>query len=344
MRAFVRSIVPVVFAMLTNQRSSYGRLLKIHAEILASRFPNVSTLARLLEWSEKTIRRDIEYLRDSLGAPLAYHRHRRGYHYTRNDFQLPAIAISEGELLGVFLGSQLLRQYRGTELGDHLARLFTKLADFLPDALHVDFSDFQQNYAARTAPAEPIEPAVMQALIQSVRKRQRLEIVYYTASRDLTQQRRIDPYGFQFVDGECYLIAFCHLREDVIKFHPGRIRKWIRTHETFERPADFDLASYLDEGFRKMRGSGPPQEVTLRFSPSVARYLEFRTWHKTQKTERQSDGSLLLRFTINDFLEVKRLALSYGPNCEVLEPATLREEYAADVRGMMGKIERQGDG
>jgi len=195
--------------MLTKRRSSYGRLLRIHEEIQAKRFPNVTTLARLLEWSEKTIRRDLEYLRDSLSAPLAYHRHRRGYYYTRPEFHLPSIAISEGELLGVFLGSQLLRQYRGTELGQHLARLYSKLAEVLPNTLEVDFSDFQRSCSTRPALAEPAEPAVIQELLDAVRERRCLEVVYYSASRDLTQRRRVDPYGFHFVDGECYLVAFC---------------------------------------------------------------------------------------------------------------------------------------
>jgi predicted DNA-binding transcriptional regulator YafY len=329
--------------MLANRRSSYGRLLKIHEEIQANRFPNVTTLARLLDWSEKTIRRDLAYLRRTLGAPLAYYRPRRGFHYTRTDFQLPAIVVSEGELLGVFLGSQLLRQYRGTELGEHLARLFVKLADFLPNAVEVDFSDFQQTYSTRPAPAEPFEPSVLRALIKSIRERQRLEIVYYTAYRDLEQRRQIDPYGFQFVDGGVYVVAYCHLREEILKFHPGRIRELSRTHETFERPADFDLTTYLDEGFRHLRGSGPAQQVTLRFSPAIARYVQGRTWHPTQKTEPQADGSLLLRFAINHLLEVKRLALSFGPDCEILEPAELRAEIEADVRAMVARFQTKGN-
>jgi predicted DNA-binding transcriptional regulator YafY len=324
--------------MLTKGRSSFHRLLEINLEVQANRFPNVTTLAKLLGWSEKTIRRDLEYLRDSLGAPLVYDRRRRGFFYSRPNYQFPSIAISEGELLGVFLGSQLLRQYRGTELGEHLARLYAKLADFLPSTVEVDFSDLPQTYSTRPAPAEAVEPSIMQSLLKAVRERRSLEIVYHSTSRDLTQQRRIDPYGFHFVDGECYMVAYCHLREDVRIFHPGRIRELKRTQETFERVADFDLTRYIDEGFRHLRGSGPAQQVTLRFSPVVARYVQGRTWHPTQRTEAQPDGSLLLRFTINHLLEVKRLALSFGPDCEVLEPASLHEELEADVRAMMQRI------
>lgn len=110
-----------------NSRSLIPRLLDIHCEVKANRYPNVPDLAKKLGWCEKTIRRDVTYLRDSLGAPLAYDSNRRGFYYTRSDYQFPAIAVSEGELLGVFLGCQLLRQYHGTKLGEHFARLCTRL-------------------------------------------------------------------------------------------------------------------------------------------------------------------------------------------------------------------------
>jgi predicted DNA-binding transcriptional regulator YafY len=183
-----------------------------------------------------------------------------------------------------------------------------------------------------------VEPTIMRALLNSVRERRRLEVVYYSASRDLTQLRRIDPYGFHFVDGECYVVAYCHLREDVRIFHPSRIRELKRIQETFERPADFDLTSYLDEGFRHMRGSGPAQKVTLRFSQAVARYVQGRTWHPSQKTEPQQDGALLLHFTVNHLLEVKRLALSFGADCDVLAPNELRAEIAAEIRKMIERM------
>jgi len=327
--------------MLAKRRSSFQRLLQIHQEIQTNRYPNVTTLARSLEWSEKTIRRDLEYMRDSLDAPLAYDAHRRGFHYTRTNYQFPTIAVSEGELLGIFLGCQLMRQYRGTELGEHLARLFAKLSHMLPNKLEVNFSDLDRTYATRPAPVEPVEPTIMQALLQAVRECRRLEILYHTASRDLTQQRQVDPLGFHFVDGECQLIAFCHLREDIRTFSPARIRDLRPTPETFERPADFDLSKYLDEGFRQFRGSGPAQQVTLRFTPTIARHVQHRTYHPTQSTEPQPDGSLLLRIKVNHMQEVKRLALSFGPDCEVLEPASLREEYAVDVRAMAERILEQ---
>lgn len=63
------------------------RLLQIHAKIKSGCYPNSKQLAYDLETSEPTINRDIEYLRDSRGAPIEYDHVNRGYYYTE-DYEL----------------------------------------------------------------------------------------------------------------------------------------------------------------------------------------------------------------------------------------------------------------
>ena len=63
------------------------RLLHIHAKIKSGCYPNSKQLAYDLETSEPTINRDIEYLRDSRGAPIQYDFTNRGYYYTE-DYEL----------------------------------------------------------------------------------------------------------------------------------------------------------------------------------------------------------------------------------------------------------------
>lgn len=58
------------------------RLLLIHEKIKSGCYPNSKQLAYDLETSEPTINRDIEYLRDTRGAPIQYDFTNRGYYYT----------------------------------------------------------------------------------------------------------------------------------------------------------------------------------------------------------------------------------------------------------------------
>ncbi len=136
------------------------------------------------------------------------------------------------------------------------------------------------------------------------------------------------------MEGDWFLVGYCHLREDVLMFAPSRIRELKETGARFERPPDFRIGDYLDAGFRAVRGSGPPRAVRLRFRPAAARYIRERQWHRTQTLEDEPDGSLILTLRINHTLEVKRLALSWGADCEVLEPAELRDEIKQELNRM----------
>jgi predicted DNA-binding transcriptional regulator YafY len=73
-----------------------------------------------------------------------------------------------------------------------------------------------------------------------------------------------------------------------------------------------------------MRGAGPPQTVRLRFAPPAARYVREKTWHPTQQIDEREDGGLILTMRVNHLAEVKRWVMSFGAECEVLEPEELQ--------------------
>jgi len=170
-----------------------------------------------------------------------------------------------------------------------------------------------------------------------VRDGRQLELLYWTASRDETNRRVVDPYHLTAVDGDWFLVAYCHLREDTRLFAPGRISELRETGERFERPADFCIEDFLAPRFRKVRGSGPAQEVRLRFSPLAARYIRERVWHPTQELHEEADGGLVLMLRVNHLVEVKRWALWWGAECEVLGPEELRSLMRQEIGRMLGK-------
>jgi hypothetical protein len=62
-------------------RSQFHRLLSLDERIRAGKYPNCTSFAREWEVNEKTIQRDIEFLRDSRGAPLVYDAAHKGFAY-----------------------------------------------------------------------------------------------------------------------------------------------------------------------------------------------------------------------------------------------------------------------
>jgi predicted DNA-binding transcriptional regulator YafY len=110
----------------------------IDRALRAGTWPNARTLAELLEVNPRTVRRDIESMRDQLHAPIEFDSRRNGYHYTEPSYRLPFSQLTEGELVALFVAEQILGRYRGTPYGPDLARAFAKLTAALTDPIDVD--------------------------------------------------------------------------------------------------------------------------------------------------------------------------------------------------------------
>lgn len=311
-------------------RVALVRIAFIDRELRKGNWPNASSLARQLEVNPRTIHRDLDCLRDQLLAPLEFDRDRNGYRYTDPAFRLPMPVITEGEYVALFLAGRLLRQYRGTPFYHELVRLFERIAALLPETIAVDLDHLSQTCDVRLPPTFADDADHFRAIHKAVQERQRLELVYWSASRDQTSRRLVDPYAITFAD-DCYLVGYCHERKQILIFAVSRIREIENTGVTFDIPANFCLADYLDDGLRKFRGAGPRQTYRLRFSPQIARYVREKTYHRSQQFTDLPGGGLIMTLKVNHSLEVKRLALSFGQDCEVLEPEALRSEMAEEL-------------
>jgi predicted DNA-binding transcriptional regulator YafY len=313
-------------------RPPLRRLFALDRLIRDGGFPNATTMAAALEVHPRTIYRDLDFLRDSWGAPLEYCPRRHGFYYRDADYAVPLLRLSEGELVALCLAERVMQQYRGTPYEQDLATAFRKLTAHLPEEVTIDLSHLGGAFSFRGPCSDVGDLDCFRRLTEAVREGRRLELVYWTASRDQTCRRVVDPYHLTSIAGEMYLVAYCHLREEVRMFVPGRIRSANDTGEQFERPADFRIEDYLDGTFRALRGEGKPRRVRLRFTAEAARYVREKEWHPTQKLQERKDGGVELSLRLSHLGEVKRWVLSYGAACEVLEPAELRRMVREEVQ------------
>lgn len=81
-----------------NTRNQLFRIQAIHNIIQSARYPNCTTLAKHLEVSTRTIRRDVEFITDQLNMPVAYDSSLRGYYYTAQVDCLPTQSFNLREV------------------------------------------------------------------------------------------------------------------------------------------------------------------------------------------------------------------------------------------------------
>lgn len=316
-------------------RPPLARLMTIDRTLRAGGYPNARTLADQLEVDPRTIRRDLAYLRDQLGAPLEFDPARNGYFYTQPTFRLPYFQITEGELVALMLAERVLRQYHGTPFEGDLRRAFARIAEQLPEGVAISLDAASDCLAVLPAARVDYDPATFSTLAGAAVRRRQVEMTYWTAGRNATTSRVVDPYQLMLIEESWYLVGHCHLRGEVLVFAAQRVRAVRETGEAFDRPAGFRVEDYMGGSFRTVRGEGR-HRVVLRFAPGSAGRLAERTWHPSQASERTADGGLLLRFEVSDLREVKRWVMFWGADCEVLEPEELEAIVAQECRSMLG--------
>ncbi len=309
-------------------RPAVYRLARIHAAIAAGDFPNARTLAKAMEVSERSVLRDVEYLRDVLGEPIGYDAVRHGYFFTGPSNGVPGLTLSEGELVGLLIGSKVLEQYAGNELEVPLRRAFEKMCVFLPDEVSVRVGELAGAMSFRCSAPRPADAERFRALLEAVTHRRRLVIRYRGLGDRVARERVVDPYHLACVDGGWYLLAHCDHRAEVRMFVPERMEDIRATGETFEKPSGFDPAQYLSGAFKVMVGDRP-RIVRVKFVGAMAAYVAERRWHASQKLTRTNGGNTcVIEITVSNLAEVAAWVMSFGGQCRVLAPRELRDQVA----------------
>jgi predicted DNA-binding transcriptional regulator YafY len=310
------------------------RIIFIDQEIRAGNYPSASSLAEKFEVSERTIYADREFMLNRLGAPIAFDKEAGGWYYTDKTWVLPAIMVSEGEMLAFFLSQELSQRYLGTPFEEPLRSAIAKICRYLPAHVHFDLDQAARHYTIAAGATVDVNARLLLDLHRAINERRQLWMIYYTASRDERRERTVNPYHLYNMRGDWYLFAHDHWRQKVRSFHLGRIEDWRVLPETFEPDPDFSPEQYMAQSFLTERGE-ESVNVVIRFDEYQARYIRERRWHETQEPlEELPDGGVILRFRTGGLGEVKRWVMQWGAHAEVLEPVELRADVAQEVRKM----------
>ena len=310
------------------------RYLALDSLLRSPRRYSADDLGKNLEVSERTIRDDLAFMRDRYSAPILFNR-KQGWHYTNPDWRLPTIPLTQGELFALTLGARMLEAYSGSAYREELMGAIAQLAKRLPEQQAVDLRQLaEQNVLFRAGAELDLEPEIWHHLEQACQKQQRVWMRYGTPGKPVSE-REFDPYLLHFSRNNPYVTGWCHLRKMVRWFRVDRIERLELRAERFEIDPSFDREAHFEGAFQHEVG-GEPLQMVIWFDARTAPYIRERRWHRSQKIEEQTDGSLILRFVVRGLAEVKRWILFYGAGARALEPPELVEMIKEDLRGMQG--------
>ena len=313
-----------------SSRPPLERMMQIHAQLKAARFPNCRKIADTLEVSSKTIQRDIDFMRDRLGLPIEYDPLRFGFFYTEEVSSFPNIEVSEGEIAALFVAQKALAQYKGTPFERPLRSAFRKLADGLKERVSFSWSNMEEAISFHSAGASVADLALFETVSQAVVRSIELELEYRKLKSSGYEWRRVRPLHIACLENQWYLFADDLERKQLRTFALPRMRNVRLTESRFRRPSNFSIAKVLSGSFGVFEG-GRKHRIRLKFDAFAARLVSERTWHESQKLRAAKDGSATLELELGGLEEIERWVLSWGSHVRVLQPRDLAERVQAEA-------------
>jgi predicted DNA-binding transcriptional regulator YafY len=283
------------------------------------------------EVSQKTVQRDIDYLRYSLGAPMEYDRVRKGYYYTDKNWFLPALNVSESELRALLLAKVASEAFKGIPLAKELDRMLTKVLESMPERLPFPPELIFSRFTFVSPAAKTVNPNIWSTMVSGLLGQQAVQVQYRSLNTGKATERVIDPYHLANLHGEWYVFGWCHEKKTLRQFGIPQIHKAVLLTKTFKLPDTFDPRKLLSHAFRRQVLGEKMYKVKLRFDKSVAARVMERQWHPRQKIKSLANGAVELTFQTSGLFEVSRWVLSWGQKVSVLQPPSLRALVAREM-------------
>lgn len=311
--------------LLRKLEASRGATLQQLVDSLPDDFPK----------NPRTIRRDLEAL-EYVGFPLVTDQlnGQTRWKLMEGFRDIPALGFSATELMALIFSRNLLKPLEGTEIQTSLLSALNKAATALPPQGHEYVRAMEKVFSVGLGPHKIYQhhKKTIDLITQAIDKARTIQIRYYSASRNITTRREVDPYRLWYAGGGLYLIAHCHLRKDVRMFAVERVRSISLTDNPYQFPLGFDIEAYVQDALMVMRGRRI--EVELLFSKSAAAWVKDKVWHPSQESSLLRDRRLKMTLKVADTTELVGWILSFGSQVRVVRPEVLRET----VKEEAGKI------
>jgi predicted DNA-binding transcriptional regulator YafY len=295
-------------------------------------------LADELEVSIRTVYRDVDELGSS-GIPVYADRGSHGGFQLVEGYRTRLTGLTPQEAETLFLSG-----YPGPAaqlgLGTVVAAAQLKVLAALPPELRSRASRLRQRFHL-DAPGWFQEAEVaphLQSIAAAVWSDQRLTMHYRRGSDEgAVVERTVDPLGLVSKAGVWYLVARA---ESIRTYRISRILDLATLPDRFERPEEFDLATFWERSVSEYQESLPSFAAVVRVRGEGLQRLSDAIGSGPARQaivaagEPDQTGWFTLVLRLEDFWHAEPQLLHLGPDAEVIEPIELRERVAGATRAM----------
>jgi predicted DNA-binding transcriptional regulator YafY len=240
-------------------RETSARLLSLLSLLQARRDWPGSLLAERLDVSPRTVRRDVDRLRE-LGYPVAAIKGPDGGYRLDAGIEMPPLLFDDEQAVALAVALRIATT-AGAGIEEAAARALTTIRQVMPVRLRRHLDAVEVTPVERAA-AVQVDSTVLVALSAAVRAREVLRMDYAVPGADgPPAPRRVEPHHLVVRGGRWYLVAWDLERQDWRTFRADRLTPRTPTGPRFtprEVPGG-DVGAFVEARFRGARvGTGRP--------------------------------------------------------------------------------------
>jgi proteasome accessory factor C len=310
----------------SSSASRLGRLLNLVPYLLARPGIRIADAAADLGGTEAELRDDLELLwvcgLPGYGPGDLIDMSLDGDHVTITydaGIDRP-LRLTPDEGLALIVALRLLAETEGLDQRDAVARAMTKIATATGDAV---------DQSVPVAVGLPDAGDRLAEVRGALDRGRALRITYYTAGRDATTERVVDPMRLVSAGGWTYLEAWCRRVGAVRMFRLDRIDALTELAEPAAPPA---AAKPADVRAGLFQPSPDQPLITLRVERAARWITEY---YPVESVEEQPDGRWQVTMRASDLGWARRFVLGLGCEVEALGPPDLLAALAVEARGAL---------
>jgi len=301
-----------------RQRFLIEQISKNHTSI------QITELADHYECSEKTLRRDLQYLIEERNAPWFI---LNGQIY-KDTTQPHAIEIhgywfNKQEIESLFALNQIIEQLSPGGLKKQLHPLQNKLQQLL--RTEITGKNLTHFVKLIEISDSKLSEAVFQTITHAFVEKKQLKMTYWIRERDEYSERTISPQQLVRYRDNWKLDAWCHSKNSLRTFALEAIKDLKILEKPIQIISKETLKDHFESSYGIYAGKADKQAI-LKFSPYIARWVKDEMWHPNQIGQWDIDHSYQLQIPYNKDEELIQDILQYGEEIEVLAPRELRQK------------------
>ena len=310
------------------------RFYRIDRLLRESRVVTIDRFLDDLSISRATFKRDLEYMRDRLNAPIQWDRDAGGYRFIEDaesgpEYELPGLWLNESEILALLSMESLLEEIEPGLLGARLEPLKARLSALIESTDH-HADEIRKRIRVLRMGSRSRTIQHFEQVAFALMNRSRLHLDYFVRTRSELTHRDVSPQRLVHYRDNWYLDAWCHFANGVRSFALDAVERAEVLDDTARDVPVHDLDRLLGAGYGIFSGE-KVKWARLRFSEQRARWVAAEEWHPQQRASFDEAGRYVLEVPYSQDPELLMDILKHGSAVEVLEPPALRKRIAEQL-------------